>query len=109
MPGPKESPQQSLTHLYFRNSNTRKEFGQRMARCCASPIGVQIRKKIDRPRTPVLAGLSRFVCGVESRKIRPHGHYHLRLFFLDLLALFLGERFDFLALDFFLAGICVSS
>lgn len=37
--------------------------------------------------------------------------YHLWLFFLaeDLLAFFLGERFDFLALDFFLAGIFVSS
>jgi len=33
--------------------------------------------------------------------------YHLLLFFLaeDLLAFFLGERFDFLALDFFLAGM----
>jgi len=38
-------------------------------------------------------------------------HYHLRLFFLaeDLLAFFLVERFDFLAPDFFLAGIGVNS
>jgi hypothetical protein len=36
-----------------------------------------------------------------------HTDYHLLLFFLadDLLAFFLVERFDFLAADFFLAGM----